>query len=184
MDDNKIIALLWQRSENALVVLAKRFGKRLHQTAINILGSFQDAEESVSDTYLAVWNAIPPKKPNPLAAFVYKIGRNNALNKLRANLAQKRDSSYDLSLDELEGCIPGSALEEQVEARELGRCIDAFLDTESPENRNIFLRRYWFGDSVKDIAKAFSLSQNAVSVRLNRTRTRLRTHLIKEGYHE
>lgn len=184
MEDQKIIKLLFERSEAAVSALAKRFGRRLHQTAMNILGSFRDAEESVNDTYFAIWNAIPPAKPHPLAGFVYKTGRNTALNRLRANLAQKRNGSYDLSLDELAGAIPGSALEEHVEARELGRAIDAFLDTLNYDNRNIFLRRYWFGDSVKDIAKAFSLTQNAVSVRLSRMRTGLKDHLIKEGYYE
>ena len=184
MEDQKIIRLLFARSEAAISALARRFGQRLHQTAMNILGSFRDAEETVNDTYLAVWNAIPPAKPEPLAPFVYKTGRNTALNRLRANLAQKRNGTYDLSLDELESCIPGSALEEQVEARELGRLIDAYLDTLPRENRVIFLRRYWFGDSVKSIAKAFSLSQNNVSVRLSRMRAGLRDHLIKEGYYE
>ena len=184
MEDQKIIKLLFARSETAITALAKRFGQRLHQTAMNILGSLRDAEESVNDTYFAIWNAIPPAKPNPLAGFVYKTGRNTALNRLRSNLAQKRNGTYDLSLEELEGCIPGSALEEQVEARELGRIIDAYLDTLSSDNRNIFLRRYWFGDSVKDIAKAFALSQNTVSVRLSRMRSGLKDHLIKEGYYE
>ena len=184
MEGQKIIKLLFGRSEAALTALAKRFGQRLHQTAMSILGSFRDAEETVNDTYLAVWNTIPPAKPDPLAPFVYKIGRNTALNRLRSNLAQKRNGTYDLSLDELAGAIPGSALEEQVEARELGRAIDAYLDTLSYENRNIFLRRYWFGDSVKAIAKAFSLTQNTVSVRLSRMRSGLRTYLIKEGYYE
>ena len=184
MEDSKIIQLLWDRAENALEAVARRFGARLYQTAMNILGSFQDAEESVNDTYLAVWNTIPPKKPNPLAGFVYKIGRNNALNRMRSNLAQKRNNTYDLSLEELEGCIPGPALEAQLDARELGRLIDRFLDTLSPENRHIFLRRYWFGDGVNQIAKSFSLSQNTVSVRLRRMREGLRTYLIKEGYYE
>ncbi len=184
MEDQKIIKLLWQRSESAISALAIRFGRRLHQTAMNILGSLRDAEETVNDTYLAVWNAIPPSKPHPLSGFVYRVGRNTALNRLRANLAQKRYSGYDLSLEELAGAIPGSALEEQVEARELGRIIDAYLDTLSYENRNIFLRRYWFGDSVKDIAKAFSLTQNNVSVRLSRMRSGLKDHLIKEVYYE
>ena len=184
MNDNTIIRLLWERAETAIDALGQRFGRRLHQTAMNILNSFHDAEETVNDTYLAVWNTVPPKKPNPLSGFVYKIGRNTALNRLRSNLAQKRGGAYELSLDELAGCIPGAALEEQVEARELGLAIDAFLDTLTQENRAIFLRRYWFGDGVKEIAKAFSLSQNAVSVRLNRTRGSLRAYLIKEGYYE
>ena len=184
MDDVKIIKLLWARAEEGLTLLAKRFGRRLQQTARNILGNPQDAEEAVSDTYLAVWNTIPPERPNPLAAFVYKIGRNLALKKYRANTARKRDGTYDLSLEELAGCIPSPALEETVDARELGRAIDAFLDGLSPDNRNLFLRRYWFGDSVKDVAKAFDLTQNAASVRLSRIRNQLKDYLIKEGYYE
>lgn len=179
--DSKITALLWQRSENAIRELAKAFGKRLHQTAMNILGIREDAEEAVSDTYLAVWNAVPPKKPEPLAPFVYKTGRNIALNRLRANTAQKR-CGYDVPLEELEGCIAGPDLWERLDARALGRALDAFLDTISQESRVIFLRRYWFGDSVKDIAKALGLTENAVSVRLSRTRDKLKAYLTEEGY--
>ena len=185
MEDVKIIQLLWDRAESALEALAKKFGQRLLATARNILGNFQDAEETVSDTYLAVWNSVPPKQPDPLAGFVYKIGRNLALKRYRTNTAEKRNGTYDLSLDELAGCIPAPALEEAVEARELGRAIDTFLDTLSRESRVIFLRRYWFGDSVKDIARYFGLTVNAVNVRLSRTRTQLKDYLIKEGhYHE
>lgn len=182
MEDAKIIQLLWNRAEGAIEALSAKFGHRLRITAINILGSIRDAEESVSDTYLAIWNAIPPQKPDPLAGFVYKTGRNLALKRLRDTTAQKRNSRYDLSLDELAGCIPGPALEETVEARELGQAIDAFLATLSQENRNLFLRRYWFGDSARDIARAFGLKENAVNVRLSRIRTQLKAYLIKEGY--
>lgn len=183
MDDLTIIKLLWDRAEQALDLLARRFGRRLMQTARNILGNHEDAEETVNDTYLAVWNTIPPQRPNPLAAFVYKIGRNLALKRYRSNTAARRDGTYDLSLDELAGCIPGQALEETVEARELGRAIDGFLDTLSADNRNLFLRRYWFGDSVKDAARAFDLSENAAAVRLSRIRNQLKVYLIKEGYY-
>lgn len=182
MNDNKIMALLWNRSEDAISALAKRFGQRLRRTAMNILGSIRDAEESVSDTYLALWNAIPPKTPDPLDAFVYQTGRNQALKKLRSRTAQKRQGNYDLSLEELEGCIPGPALEETVAARDLGNAIDRFLDRQSPLTRAIFLRRYWFGDSVGDIARSFAMKESAVSVRLSRTREKLRTFLTKEGY--
>lgn len=184
MDDKKIILLLWNRAERALDALAKKYGPRLLATARNILGSREDAEESVNDTYLAVWNTVPPKQPDPLAGFVCKIGRNLALKRLRDNTAQKRNSIYDLSLDELAECIPGGALEETVEARELGRAIDAFLGTVSRDTRVLFLRRYWFGDSAKDIAKYFGMTVNAVNVRLSRTRAQLRDYLIKEGYYE
>lgn len=182
MDDRKLIALLWARSEQALVLLERKFGSRLLATARNILGSHEDAEETVNDTYLAVWNIIPPENPNPLAAFVYKIGRNLALKRYRHNTARKRDSAYQISLEELAGCIPGPCLEEGFDARELGRLMDAYLDTLSPVNRNLFLRRYWFGDSVKDLAKAFGLTQNSAAVRLSRIRGGLKDYLLKEGY--
>ncbi len=182
MDDKGIIRLLWDRAEQALVQLAQRFGHRLYTTAIHILGEPRDAEETVSDTYLAIWNAIPPRNPDPLAAFVYKTGRNLALKRLRTNTAMKRQGDYDLSLTELESCIPAPALEEQVEARELGRAIGRFLDGCNPPERRIFLRRYWFGDSVKDIATDLGLKPNTVTVRLGRLRSKLHTHLIREGY--
>lgn len=179
MDDHRILELLWTRAEQAIEELARRFGSRLHSTAVNLLGSPQDAEEVVSDTYIALWNAIPPKQPEPLAPYVYRTGRNIALNRLRANTARKR-SAYEVSLDELSNYIPARP----DSGRELGRAMDAFLDTVSKESRAIFLRRYWFGDSVKDIARAFHMTENAVSVRLHRTRNELKDYLIKEGYYE
>ena len=182
MDDKQIIRLLFARAEHALELLAQRFGPRLLQTALNILHSYRDAEECVNDTYLAVWNAIPPRKPDPLAGFVFKTGRNLALKRLRYDTAQKRDSRYDLSLEELARYIGGTELEETLSAQELGRAIDRFLDTVSCDSRVIFLRRYWFGDSVRDIARILGYSEGAVSVRISRTCRKLREHLEKEGY--
>lgn len=182
MEDKAILDLLWNRIESAIEAMAAKYGSRLRATALNIIGSVRDAEEAVSDTYFAVWNAIPPNRPDPLSGFVYKTGRNLALKKLRANTALKRSGNYGLSLDELAGCIPGPALEETVEARVLGLAIDAFLGTISRESRVIFLRRYWFGDGVKDIARALGMTESAVSVRLHRTREQLRRHLNKEGF--
>lgn len=181
MQDGDIISLLWSRAEDAIAALAARFGRRLHQTARNILGQERDAEECVNDTYLALWNAIPPRRPEPLAPYVYRTGRNIALNRLRADTAQKRDSGYDVSLDELAECVPGCSMEDALDAKLLGQAIDRFLDTQSSRTRRLFLRRYWFGDSVKDIAAAMGMQPNAVSVRLNRTRQELRAYLMKEG---
>ncbi len=181
MDDKAIIAGLTARIEDTLHILSQRFGRSLQHLALNILGNPRDAEECVNDTYLALWNAIPPAKPDPLAGYVMRTGRNLALKKLRQNSAQKRDSRYDLSLDELAGALSGGTPEEIVEAQELGRAIDQFLDTLNKENRILFLRRYWFGDSVQTIAKNRSMTVNSVSVRLNRIRSKLRTYLIKEG---
>ena len=181
MDDKAIIAGLTARIEDTLTILAQRFGRSLQHLTMNILGNSHDAEECVNDTYLALWNAIPPAKPDPLAGYVMRTGRNLALKKLRENTAQKRDSRYDLSLDELAEALSGGALEEIVEAQELGRAIDCFLDTLNKENRILFLRRYWFGDSVQTIAKMRGMTENSVSVRLNRIRSKLRNYLIQEG---
>ena len=181
MDDKAIIAGLTARIEDTLTILAQRFGRSLQHLAMNILGNTHDAEECVNDTYLAVWNAIPPAKPDPLAGYVMRTGRNLALKKLRENSAQKRDSRYDLPLDELAEALSGGTLEEIIEAQELGRAIDSFLDTLNKENRILFLRRYWFGDSIQAIAKMRSMTENSVSVRLNRIRSKLRSYLIQEG---
>ena len=181
MDDRSIISLLFARAEGAIDALAERFGPGLTRMARQILNSSQDAEEAVSDTYLALWNAIPPARPDPLTPYVYRVCRNTALNRLRSETARKR-SAYEISLDELSEILTGPSLEEDLDARELGRAIDAFLDKESSTSRIIFLRRYWFGDSVKDIAALMGMSENAVSVRLLRTRQKLKGHLIKEGF--
>ena len=182
MECGRILTLLWNRAESAITALAETYGRRLYLTAMNILGNHLDAEECVDDTYLAIWNAIPPQQPDPLAGFVYKTGRNISLNRLRADRAEKRNSRYDLSLEELAECLSGPGLEETLDARALGQDIDRFLDAVSRENRVIFLRRYWFGDAVKDIAQSMGMAENAVYVRLNRLRVKLKDYLIKEGY--
>lgn len=182
MEDKQILDLLWQRSEQAIDALIGRFGSLLHRICMNILGDPQDAQECVNDTYMAVWNAIPPKRPNPLTPFVCRTGKNIALNRLRRNTAQKRNSQYDLSLDELEPYLGTAAVDETLDARELGQLVDRFLGSVKRDNRVIFLRRYWFGDSVTSIAQEMGMTENAVSVRLNRTREQLRTYLQKAGY--
>jgi len=181
MDDRNIIGLLFDRSEAAIPALAKRFGAGLLNLAMNILNVLQDAEECVNDTYLALWNAIPPQKPSPLTPYVFRVGRNIALKRLRTKTAAIRNSSYDLSLDELADCIPDHASLAQQDARELGQAINRFLDTLSKENRVIFLRRYWFGDSVTDIAEAMGIRCGTVSTRLNRIRSTLKEFLAHEG---
>lgn len=182
MDDKHIIRLLFDRSEQALAMLARKFGSRLLHTARNILQDNRDAEECVSDTYLAIWNAIPPKQPEPLSGFVFKTGRNLALKRLRHNAAQKRNGYYDLSLEELTGVLAGGSLDDTLSARALGEAIDHFLAALPRDSRVMFLRRYWFGDTVGDIATALGYSENTVSVRLNRCRSKLRTYLEQEGY--
>lgn len=181
-EEQKILYLLWNRVDTAVDALAKQFGKRLYRTALNILGNTQDAEEVVNDTYLAIWNAIPPERPNPLAAYIYRTGKNIALNHLRLRSAQKRDSQYNLSLDELAEVLQGDSLDDTLDARLLGQAINRFLATQTQQNRILFLQRYWFGDSIPQIAKSNHLSENALSVRLHRIRTQLKTFLYMEGF--
>ena len=182
MDDRKILLLLWNRAERAIDAMAKKYGRRLYHTARNILGIHEDAEESVNDTYLAVWNAVPPVKPDPLEGYVYRTGRNIALDRLKFLTAEKRCSRYDASLDELEACIPTHWLEETMDALFLGRAINSYLGTLNDINRSIFLRRYWYGDDVKTIARDFELRPNTVTVRLSRMRNALHDYLEKEGF--
>ncbi len=184
MEDSKILMLLWNRAETAIDALQRTYGRLLYRISLNILGIPQDAQECVNDTYLAIWNAIPPRRPEPLSPFVCRVGRNLALKRLRSDMAQKRCSKYDISLEELSAAIPGPSLEDAVSAKALGQAIDCFLSLQSQENRNLFLRRYWFGDSVKDAAALLGITPNAASVRLNRMRQELKDHLIKEELYD
>ena len=185
MEDRKILMLLLNRAENGLAAVQKKYGGLLYRICMNILQIPQDAQECVNDTYLALWNAIPPATPDPLTPYVCRTGRNVALNRLRSNTAQKRDGGYSLSIDELAECIPDTCLEERVTARALGKAIDEFLTMQTRENRVLFLRRYWFGDSVADAAKAVGISANTGAVRLHRVREKLRQYLTeRELYYE
>lgn len=182
MEDRKLIEMLYARSQKAIEILASRFEKRLFSTAFNILNSREDAMEAVNDTYFAIWNAIPPAQPDPLEGFVYRTGRNVALKKLRFQSAQKRNSQYDISLDELSAALTGSSMDEELDARLLGKAIDRFLCTLPRMSRVLFLRRYWFGGSVTQLSKEFSITENNISVRLSRIRSQLKQFLIEEGF--
>lgn len=182
MTDEEIIRLFFERSEQAIAELSKAHGSTAARVARNILGSERDAEECVNDTYLAVWNAIPPQKPDPLRTFVCKIARNLAAAKYHANTAKKRNSRYDAALDELEGCLAaGGSVEEAYDAKELSEAINAFLSSLSYTDRFLFVRRYWYSDSMQDIAAVIGSTANSVAVRLYRLREKLRHHLSKEG---
>lgn len=181
MEDRHIIALFFDRAEGAIDALAKKYGKALYSLCHNILDDPLDAEECVSDAYLAAWNTIPPAEPDPLSAYIYKIGRNTALKRLRTRAAQKR-TAYEISLDELAEALPGGDTESAWEAKELGNAIDRYLATLTKENRVIFLRRYWFGDSLRDISRLTGVKENALAVRLSRLRGGLKDYLIKEEF--
>lgn len=182
MTDEQIIELFFIRSEQAIAELDDKYGKVCHSVSYNILGNKQDAEECVNDAYLGTWNAIPPAKPNPLLAFVCKIVRNISLKRYEQNTAKKRNSYYDLAIEELEDCLASSTtVEDEIAERELTRIIERFLRSLSKENRVIFLRRYWFSDSYADIAMRVNLSEKNISVRLTRIREKLREYLLENG---
>lgn len=182
MEDEKIIALFFQRSEQAIQALDEKYGPRCHQVSYNILNDRQDAEECVNDAYFGAWNAIPPAKPNPLLTYLLKIVRNLSCKRYWQKGAAKRNSNYTIALQEIEACLADrNTVEDAIEARELARILETFLDTLSGENRVIFLRRYWFSDSYQDIAQRVGLSEKTVSVRLTRTRQRMRQYLMERG---
>ena len=185
MEDKQLIRLFFARAEDALRILQERYGKALYRIAMNILGNHHDAEETTNDTYLAVWNAIPPKEPEPLAPYVYRTGRNMALKRLEYLSAEKRNSRYDVSLDELGECLPDNDAgpEQAVILGEIADSVNELLEKDTALNRYIFIRRYWYGDAVEDIAREVGMKSSAVSVRLNRIRTKLKEQLIKEGYY-
>ena len=182
MEDCAIIDLFFERSEQAIAELDKKYGGAVRKTAANILQDRQDAEECANDAYLGVWNSIPPHRPSPLAAYVCRIARNLAVSRLRRRTAAKRNDSFDLVLDELESSIPsGMDVEAELEARELSEAIGRFLAALPYQDRYPFVRRYWFADPVKDIAAVTGLREGRVSLRLFRLREKLRKHLEKEG---
>ena len=180
IDDEKIIELFFERSEQGIRELDKIYGKVCHNLSYHIVGSRRDAEECVNDAYLGAWNAIPPAKPNPLLTYVCKIVRNISLKIYWRKEAAKRSSHYTIALEEIEACIAApNTVEAEIEARELARIIESFLDTLTTENRVIFMRRYWFSDSYKDIAEFVGLSEKNISVRLTRIREKMKQYLIE-----
>ena len=180
MNDERIVALFFERSEQAIVELDKKYGRACYAVSYNILNDRQDAEECVNDAYLGTWNAIPPAKPNSLLSFVCRIVRNLSLKRYAQRTAAKRNSHYDVALEELQDCLAGSkSIEEEIAQRELAQIIEAFLDTLSRQDRVIFLRRYWFSDAYVDIAKQVGISEKNVSVRLTRIRKELRKYLLE-----
>ena len=181
MDDAAIIELFWAKNQDAIAETDWAYGRRLHSLAQRIVLSREDAEESVSDTYLKAWDTIPPKKPVHLFAYLATICRHFALGKLDWKNAAKRKTEVVSLTREMESCIPDSRRDAEVEAKELGRTLNAFLRTLSPENRMVFLRRYWYVDTVAEIAKWYGISEGAVMTRLSRTRSKLAAYLAKEG---
>ncbi|MBQ8834856.1 MAG: RNA polymerase sigma factor [Oscillospiraceae bacterium] len=183
MKDDGIIDLYWARSEEAISETDRKYGKYCRRIADNILNDMQDSEECVSDTYLKAWNAMPPQRPTRLSVFLGTITRNLALDKYRLGRAEKRGGGeLVLALEELWECAAGAGGEEQlVEGMVVTQVLNCFLASLSRENRIIFLRRYWYVCSVKEIADGMRLSESKVKMSLLRSRNKLREMLEKEG---
>lgn len=184
MDDNKIISLFESRNQLAIGAVADKYGSYCMKISMNILSDTSDSEENVNDTYMQVWNSIPPNKPQSLMAYIARITRNSALNMLKHKNTQKRNpQDRPLSLSELDDCTPSDvSVENEAEVNMLSRHISDFLYTQKEDVRNVFVRRYFYCDSTQDISERFGFSQSKVKSMLMRTRDKLKLYLEKEGY--
>lgn len=180
IEDERIIDLFFERSEQGIRELNIKYGKVFHKISYNIVNNAQDAEECVNDTYLGAWNAIPPVRPSPLLTYICKIVRNISLKRYYKKEAAKRSGNYAVALEEIEDCVSSvNTVEAEYDAKELARIIESFLDTLTVQNRVIFMRRYWFCDSCRDIAGLVGLSEKNISVRLVRIRQKMKDYLAE-----
>ena len=185
MQDEKIIALYWDRNECAIEETNRKYGHYCHCVANNILENTQDAEECVNDTWLRAWNTMPPQKPSKLNAFLVKITRNLAFDRFKARTAIKRGGGETimLVLEELEECIPSpTSVETEYLGRELERSIDAFIAALPKREGDLFIRRYFYTETVSQISEKYGLTVSNISVILSRVRQKLKAYLEKEGY--
>lgn len=182
MEDEMILKLFWARQEEAIAETDRKYGRMCSGISYNLLRDPQDAEECVNETYLGLWNTIPPQHPKVFSAYIAKLVRNISMKRLTYLNARKRNMGSVVSIHELEQMIPdGRSIEDHVAAEELARSIAEYLASLDYESRNIFLRRYWFFDSISEIAHRFGISESKVKSQLFRIRNRLYAHLIKEG---
>lgn len=183
MEDNQIIQLYFDRSEEAISQTAVKYGKYCHTIAYNILHNFEDSEECVNDTYWKAWSIIPPRKPKRLAAFLGKITRNLSLDVYRHYTAEKRGGGeMSLALEELGDCVSSlESLDDHADEMVLVDTLNRFLASLSAEHRKIFMRRYWYISSVKEIADDYGITESKVKMSLLRSRNQLKAVLEKEG---
>lgn len=184
MGDQQIVDLYWARAENAISETAHKYGRYCHYIAYNILHNDEDSEECVNDTYLKAWNVIPPQRPNKLSTFLGKITRNLALDRYKYNSREKRGGAQmPLVIDELAECVSATDTTSHIiDDMVLVDCFNRFLATLPAEPRKIFMRRYWYFSSIKEIANDFSISESNVKMSLSRTRNKLKQLLEKEGF--
>lgn len=181
MDDKQIINLFFQRDEDAINAVDEKYGSKLNALAANILQSREDGLECVNDTYMKAWNSIPPARPEYLFAFLAASARNIAIDMIRKNNAGKRQAKVVELTKELEECIGDGGLQTHLDKEDIGEMLSHFLETVDKNKRIIFLRRYWYSDSIKDISERMQMSESAVKVTLHRTRKELRRYLESEG---
>ena len=181
MEDEKIISLYWERSEDALQESEAKYGAYCHTIAYNILKSHSDADECVNDAFYKAWNLIPPVQPRRLSSFLGKLVRNTALDRLAASLALKRRGETLVLLEELAETLPSGISETLTDEIALKDAINRFLRSLPPEKRNPFLQRYWYFRRVKDIAREFGMSENTLAVQLKRLRAEMKLFLEQEG---
>lgn len=183
MEDQGIIQLFFDRSEQAIEETDKKYGGLCYSIAYNVLDNREDSEESVSDTYLAAWNTIPPRRPNFLNAFLAKMTRHISIDRWRKRSAKKRGGGeIILALEELEDCVDTNGVETELVRKELTRTLNQFLMSLSEAERNVFLCRYWYLDSIQIISQVSGFSQSKVTSMLHRLRGKLRKRLTEEGY--
>ena len=183
MDDHEIVEMYLARDEKALMKTKEKYDRYCHYIAYNILYSEYDSEECVNDAYLATWNSIPPSKPSSLKAFIGKITRNFALNRYNAAHAKKRSASVEIALEELSEVLYDKEADTRSLTDELTLryALNAFIGSLPTITRQIFVRRYWYLSSIKEIAKDYTVSESNVKITLLRTREKLREYLLKEG---
>jgi RNA polymerase sigma-70 factor (ECF subfamily) len=182
MDDIRIIELLFARSETALIEIQKKYGKYCHAISMNILGDENDCEECVNDTYMKIWQSIPPERPICFSVFIGRISRNLSLNRLNFNKAKRRNTENDLVFEELSQAIPDPKGENAVfDEVFFKNTLNSFLKKLPARERKIFVQRYWYMMSVKDIASFHGITENLANVSLSRMRKNLKEYLEKEG---
>lgn len=184
MQDDKIVALYWQRDQSAIRETEEKYGHYLTKIALNILADLEDSKESVNDTYLKAWNSMPPHKPGVLATYLGKITRQLSIDRLRSRSRKKRQASeYALSLSELEDCVSGGDTTQQaLDLSLLAEAIGAYLRQLPAQARNTFVGRYYYADSIKEICAYYGMSESKVKSMLHRTRQGLRAYLEQEGF--
>lgn len=180
MEDAKIVELFWARNEDAIKETDAVYGRKLNALAKKILLNLEDAEESVSDTYMETWKTIPPHCPQYFFAFLASICRHLSLNKLDWKMAAKRNAEVVCLTEEMQRCIPDTGYERAMEAKELGWILDGFLESLPKDSRLIFLRRYWYVDTIAEIAQRYGMTESKVKMQLSRTKEKLCTYLKKE----